>query len=75
MEVIDIVFYIAAIIVFMAGILLRLVESERAGRRHALASNVQLLGILIMVGLWVLLRGFHIGGEIPTINIPPHPLP
>jgi len=67
----DYLFWVGLMAIAIPAIAYLLIEVFGVRRTHPLVALLQVIGILVVAGCWIALRGFHLGGEIPTINIPP----
>ena len=68
---IDYIFWAGLAAIAVPGIVYMLIEVFGVRRTHPLVALLQVIGILVVAGCWIALRGFHMGGEIPTIDVPP----
>ncbi len=71
METIDYLFWLGLGAIAIPAIVYLAIEVFGQRRMHPIVALVQVAGILLVAGCWIALRGLHLGGQIPTINIPP----
>jgi len=68
---IDVLFWLGVVAIAIPAIIYLMIEVYGTRRMHPLVALLQVIGILLVAGCWIALRGFHFGGELPTIDIPP----